>query len=231
MKTDYKKCLNFFFMNSMDARMVFDNARSVIARAYGPTAVEKFVLTMSTLRLEQALVAGQNLYSFPVLNQDTVGGVFPTEKRLKQQDSFFISHIQYFLGLPSGANDTAWLPLTYESPFLSGVSAGALRALWNGSLTMTLANYKYVYNWDLLKHYYAPETQQTAALGAGSPVDQKRLIEDGFSALEPMVTLMGTEDNLIQVQLDAPPATFPANARIGLLLRGVNAQNSTPVAR
>jgi hypothetical protein len=218
-------------MNSLDARMIFDNARSVVAKAFGPEAVAQMVLTMSTLRLEQPLVAGQNLYTFPVLRQDTVGGVFNTEIRLKQQDSFFISHLMYYLLLPSSATDTACLPLTYESPALSGADAVPLRALWNGTLQMTLANYKYVYNWDLLRHYYAPQTQQTAPLGAGSPTDQKRLIEDGFSAVEPMVTLMGTEDNQIQVQLAAPPASFPANARIGLMLRGVNAQNSTPVAR
>jgi hypothetical protein len=218
-------------MNSLDARMVFDNARAAMAKAFPGADISRYVLTMSTLRLEQALVAGQNLYTFPVLNQDTVGGVFNTEIRLKQQDSFFISHIAFYLGLPSSTTDTAWLPLTYESPALSGPSAVPLRALWNGVLTMTLGNYKYVYNWDLLRHYYAPQTQQTSALGAGSPTDQKRLLEDSFSALEPMVTLMGTEDNQIQIQLDAPPSSFPANARIGLLLRGVNAQNSTPVAR
>lgn len=218
-------------MNSMDARMIFDNARQAIVQNFGAGAVKQFVLTMSTLRLEQALVAGQNLYTFPVLNQDTVGGVFNTEKRLKQQDSFFVAQLSYYLLLPASGTDTACLPLTYESPFLTGANAVPMRALWNGTLTMTLANYKFVYNWDLLKHYYAPQTQQTAALGAGSPTDQKRLVEDSFSPVEPMVSLIGTEDNLVQVQLDAPPASFNANARIGLLLRGVNAQNSTVVAR
>lgn len=219
-------------MTSLDARLIFDNAKNVIIQNFGAGAVSKFALTMSTLRLEQPLVANQNQFTFPVLNQDNTGGiVYNTEKRLKQQDSFFISHLSYYLLLPSSSTDTTAIPLTYESPFNSGAAASALRALWSGTLTMTLANYKFMYNWDLLKHYYAPQTQATSAPGAGSPVDQKRLLDDSFSPVEPMITLVGTEDNLIQVTLDAAIVSPPANARIGIMMRGVNAQNSTPVAR
>lgn len=216
----------------MDARMIYDNAKQTIMRAYGAEGIKKFVLTMSDLILEQAIVAGQTLYTFPVLNFDTqTANPFNTEIRLKQQDTFIVSNVLYYLALPSGVGDTAYIPLTYESPFLSGANAIPLRSLWNGDLKITIANYVYVYNWSLRKHYYAPQTQQTAALGSGSPTDQKRLVEDGFCPVEPTVAFMGTEDNLIQVNLDAAPASFPANARIGLWFSGVNAQNSTPVAR
>lgn len=219
-------------LQSMDARMIFDNARQTIMRAYDAEAVKKFVLTMSTLRLEQALVAGQTQYTFPVLTYDTqVAPPFNTEIRLKQQDTFIVSHMFYYLALPASTADTAWIPLTYESPFLSSPNGTALKSLWNGDIKITIANYVYVYNWDLLRHYYAPQTQQTAAIGSGSPTDQKRLSDDGFEPVEPTVALLGTEDNLIQVNLDAAPAAFPANARIGIMFRGVNAQNSTPVAR
>lgn len=218
-------------MNSMDARMVFDIAKQTITKTYGAGAVSKFVLTMSTLRLEQALVAGNTLYTFPILTNDNTGGNFNTEIRLKLQDTFIVSHMAYFIGLPSSSTDTAWVPLTYESPFLTGANAIPMRSLWNGDIKITIGNYVYVYNWDLHRHYYAPQTQQTAALGAGSPTDQKRLLEDAFCPVEPTVAFMGTEDNLIQVNLDAAPASFNANARLVLMFRGVNAQNSTPVAR
>lgn len=222
----------FFGFNSMDARMIFDNARSTITNVYGVEAVKKFVLTMSTLRLEQPIVAGQTLYNFPVLTYDTqVAAPFNTEIRLKQQDTFIVSHMMYYLALPTGAADTAFIPLTYESPFLTGANAIPMRSLWNGAIKITIGNYVYVYNWDLLRHYYAPQTQQTAALGAGSPTDQKRLIDDSMVPVEPTVALLGTEDNLIQVNLNAAPASFNAAARLGIMFRGVNAQNSTPVAR
>jgi hypothetical protein len=212
--------------------MVYDNAKQTIIKVYGPDALKKFVLTMSDLILEQSLVAGQTLYTFPVLNFDTqVAPPFNTEIRIKQQDTFFVSHCMYYLALPSSTADTAFIPLTYESPFLSGASAIPLRSLWNGTMSIQIANYRYVYNWSLRKHYYAPQTQQTAALGANSPTDQKRLVEDGFTPMEPTVSFAGTEDNLVQVNLNAPPATFPTNARIGLWFKGCNAQNSTPVAR
>lgn len=223
---------NTLGFNSMDARMIFDNARQTFIKAVGPDAARKFVLTMSTLKLEQALVAGQTLYTFPVLTFDTqVAAPFNTEIRLKQQDTFIVSHMAYYLALPTSATDTAWIPLTYESPALTAANAVPMRSLWQGDIKITIGNYVYVYNWDLLRHYYAPQTQQTAALGAGSPTDQKRLIDDCFVPVEPTVALMGTEDNLIQVNLDAAPASFNANARIGIMFRGVNAQNSTPVAR
>lgn len=219
-------------MNTMDARLAYDTAAQSIIKSYGAGALKKFYLTMSTIRLEQALVAGQTLYTFPVLTFDTqVAPPFATEIRLKQQDTFFIAEALYYLALPTGTTDTAFIPLTYESPFLTGANAIPMRALWSGDLTMTIGNYKYMYNWDLMRHYYAPQTQQTALLGAGSPTDQKRMSEDGFYTVQPMITLAGTEDNLIQVNLDAAPASFNANARIGLMFRGVNAQNSTPVAR
>jgi len=223
---------NVFGINSMDARMIFDNARQTITTAYGAQAVKKFVLTMSTLKLEQAIVAGQTLYTFPVLTFDTqVAAPFNTEIRLKQQDTFIVSHMAYFLALPTSATDTAWIPLTYESPALTAANAIPMRSLWQGDIKITIGNYVYVYNWDLMRHYYAPQTQQTAPLGAASPTDQKRLGEDGFWPVEPTVALLGTEDNLIQVNLDAAPATFTAAARLVVMFRGVNAQNSTPVAR
>jgi hypothetical protein len=219
-------------MNSMDARMVFENARNTVSRVYGAEAVKKFVLTTSDLILEQALVAGQTLYTFPVLTFDTqIAAPFNTEIRLKQQDTFIVARMAYYIAVPTSTTDTAYLPITYESPVATGANAIPMRALWNGDIKITIANYVYVYNWSLRKHYYAPQTQATAAIGAGSPVDQKRLIEDSMVPVEPTVAFMGTEDNLVQVNLDAAPASFPANARIGLWFQGVNAQNSTPVAR
>lgn len=221
-------------MNTLDARLAFDNAAKAIVESSGAGALRKFKLTMSTLRLEQSIVAGQTLYTFPVLTFDTqTQQPFSTEIRLKQQDTFFICEALYYLALPrtSALTDSAFIPLTYESPFLTGADALPMQALWNGDMQITIGNYKYMYNWDLLRHYYAPQTQQTAALGAGSPTDQKRLDSDGFFPVQPMITLMGTEDNLIQVNLDQAPASFTANARLGIMFRGVNAQNSTPVAK
>lgn len=214
--------------NSIEQRMIFENAKLALNEAFGdPNAAAKFKLTLSSLRLEQALVAGQTLYTFPVLTNDTALGIFNTEVRLKQQDSFVVAYAGYYIGLPSGATDTAWEFDTYPNPFKYGANAVPMKSLYNGQMIWTINNDKLVYNWRLSQHWMSPQTQQTAAAGAGSPIDEKALSVDGMVAMQPTITLIGTKDNLIQVQLAAAPASFSANSRLIIQLDGVNAQNST----
>jgi hypothetical protein len=217
--------------NGIEARMVYENAQAAINRAYpGQDITRKFKLTMSDLRLEQAIQAGVTTYTFPILQTDTSLGIFNTELRLKLQDSFVVSQMGYFIGAPASATDTAWIPDTYPNPFTYGANAIPMNALYSGNIKLTINNDVVVYNWHLGRHYYAPETQATAAPGAGSPIDQKRLSADGFYPMEPTITLIGSKDNLLQVNLNAAPASFNANARLIVWFRGVNAQNSTPVS-
>lgn len=218
--------------NGIEARMVYENAQAAVNKAFPDQAhaAQKFKLTMSDLRFEQAIVAGQTLYTFPILQSDTSLGIFNTETRLKLQDSFVISQMGYFIGLPTGATDTAWEPDTYPNPFKYGANATPMKSLYNGNIKLTINNDVVIYNWHLSRHLYQPETQQTAAAGAGSPIDQKRLGVDGFYPVEPTITLIGSKDNLLQVFLNAAPASFSANARLIVWVRGVNAQNSTVVS-
>lgn len=227
------KQINVFGMNNgIEARMVFENAQAAIQKAFPEqaNAANKFKLTMSDLRFEQAIAAGQTLYTFPVLQTDTSLGIFNTELRLKLQDSFVISQFAYYIGNPGSATNTAWVPDTYPNPFTYGANATPMNALYNGNVKFTINNDVVMYNWHLMRHYYAPETQATAAPAAGSPIDQKRLGVDGFYPMEPTITLIGQKDNLLQVFLNAAPASFNAFARMILWVRGVNAQNSTVVS-
>jgi len=227
------KQINVLGMNNgIEARMVYENAQAAIQKAFPDqaNAANKFKLTMSDLRFEQAVAAGQTLYTFPVLQTDTSLGIFNTELRLKLQDSFVISQFAYYIGLPTSAIDTAWIPDTYPNPFTYGANANAMRSLYNGNVKFTINNDVVMYNWHLMRHYYAPETQATAAPAAGSPIDQKRLGVDGFYPMEPTITLIGQKDNLLQIFLNAAPATFSAFTRMICWVRGVNAQNSTVVS-
>jgi len=214
-------------MSQIDDRMDFQIAENALRNAYPNYNPKMFALTKSSLIFEQAIIAGQTTYTFPILQVDTSLGIFNTEKRLKYQDSFVATKMAYLICNPGSAVNAAFIPDTYPSPFIYGANAVAMQALYNGTIKYTINNDVIMYNWDLLKHYYSPETQQTAALGAGSPIDQKRLIVDAFDALQPTITLIGTNDNVLQVVLDAAPATFNAFARLRIMLRGVNAQNST----
>ena len=85
-------------------------------------------------------------------------------------------------------------------------------------------------NWDLFKHYNAPETQQTQALGVASPADQVRGSFDGFYPVEPNIVLIGSKNNVIAINLPAGLATVQANSRIVVIARGITAQNSTVVS-
>lgn len=228
-------------MNTIAARMVFDNAKRAINSAFPipesnpqrPPASELCKLTQSYLRLEQLIALNKSEYNFPVLVNQTTQGIFLTEQRLNQQDSFVISEVGIFLGLPatSSATDTAFVPDTYPNPFTYGAAqALAMQAIYSGLMKVTVNNDVLMTAWDLARHYYTPETQQTAALGAGSPLDQKRLAVDAFYPMEPNVVLIGSKNNQIQVTLPQPPTAIAANSRLIIILRGVLAQNSTVVS-
>lgn len=223
-------------MTNLDMRAVFENAKNALRKAFpeltskGIDVAEICKLTQSDYRFEVPLVAGQTLYTFNVLvNQEVF---FPTEQRLKQQDSAVIYQLGFFTGLASGDNDNTFMLDTYPVPFKYGANATPMNALYNGAfMKITVNNDVVVPNWDMFKHYNTNQTQQTAAAGAGSPLDQLRGSFDGFYPMEPNVTLIGSKDNVIQVILKpAGVTTVSANSRLICVVRTIVAQNSTVVS-
>lgn len=224
-------------MNSIAARMVFENAKIAINKAFPidpakprPPASELCKLTQSYLRLERDLSINQSTYEFPILVNQGQTGIFNTEQRLNQQDSFVCSEVGIFVAAPSSETDAAFIPLTYPNPFVFGANADPLNALYSGSLNIAVNNDILVPAWDILRHYVAPQTQQTAAAGAGSPLDENFGHEYGFYPMEPNVVFIGSKKNTIKIELPAPLTAVLANSRIVMILRGVLAQNSTVVS-
>lgn len=220
-------------MNGIVAREDFINAVKIFANAFPgvPDVVAEFKITESELRLEQPLVANANLYTFPVLVNETIAGgvVFNTEIRLRQQDTFVPTAVRIALANPSSATDTTFRLFTYPNQFVF-VNDVQMRALYNSRLSVTINNYQYLYNWGVQRHWYSPQTQQTAALGAGSPEDQLRNSEDGFFPLQPFVLFGGAQNVQIQIVLAQAPTAVDANSRFVMQFYGVLAQNSTPVS-
>lgn len=220
-------------MNSIAAREDFKNAVMVFESAFRnvPNVVDEFRLTQSTLRLEQPIVANQNAYAFPIMNnqQSQWGGIFNTELRLRMQDTFVPTHVGMFLALPTSAQDAAYRLATFPNPFIF-TNAVQYQALYNGQLTISVNNSQMLYSWDLQRHYVANQTQQTAAAGAGSPIDQANLADDGFYPLQPYVLFGGAQNVDLQIRLAVAPSAVDANSRIIVMFRGVLAQNSTPVS-
>lgn len=217
--------------SNLDARLIYENSKVALQKAFPniPNIASICKLTQSTLRLEVPLVAGNTLYQFNVLTNDPLN--FNTETRLKQQDSAIVYQIGAFAAAPASVSATNFKLDTYPNFVTYGANAAALLALWNGSnLSITVNNDILVPNWDMWKHFYAPETQQTAAIAANSPADQERGAEDAFYPMEPNVVLIGSKSNVIKVELPVGLTAVTANSRLVLLLRCVIAQNSTVVS-
>lgn len=220
-------------MNSIAARMVFDNAKAAIQRAFPdkPGILNQVKLTQGSLRFAQAMTVGTTLYQFPILVNETQLGIFNTEKRLNQQDSFVISELGVFVSVPASGTSAAYRLQTYPNQVLfTAANANALKALYNGNLSLTINNDILIPNWDLMRHLVIPRTQQTDALGAASPDDNINGKEDGFYPVEPNVVLIGSKNNVLNIQLPVGLTAIAANSRIEIIVRGVLAQNSTVVS-
>lgn len=232
-------------MNSIAARANFEKAVQLFYNAFNLNSdgsvkdpffdpVTAFKLTQSTLRLELPLTTNTNQYNFAVLNNVNSGAnqVFNSEIRLNQQDTFVPTEIYIGVGLPSSSTDTTWKPLTYENPAVfTAAASDALLNIWNGgTMTITVNKDIKLTNWDLWRHYFAPQTQQTGALGLGSPTNQVNGADDGWYPVEPYVLLIGSQGINIQISLQNALGTVDTNSRLVIMMRGVLAQNSTVVS-
>lgn len=218
-------------MNNMDARMVFENSKAALVKAFGTSKILEVVkLTQGTLRFEQPLVAGQTLINFPVLDNQAVFS--NNEDRLLLQDSFVVSGIKIATAAPASLADNAFLLDSYPNTQKYGANAAPLNAFWNATNFQIAVNNDIILpKWDVYRHFNSPETQQTAALGAASPGDQDRGAFDGWYPMEPNVVLIGQKNTTFQIIFKGPGlATVQAFSRAVIMVRGVLAQNSTVVS-
>jgi hypothetical protein len=223
------------FDNAFNPKFVFDKMSNkwVGNPTYDPLwdAISAFRLTQQTLRMEQPMVAGSNVYNFPILNNiQNQAQQFSTEIRLAQQDTFVPTHIGFFLEYPAGLLDATFKLLTYPNPVISAQPLPE-QSYYNGVLNIMVNNVQYTSNWDLWRHWRTNMTQQTAALGAGSPEDQLDGSQDGWYPMQPFVLMIGSQNIRISITLPAngAPAAVTNNARLCLMLRGVLGQQSTVV--
>lgn len=218
-------------MDNIAARMVFDNAKRSLYRAFSSVKdldLNTFKLTQSYIRLEQPLVAGQTLYTFPLLANQ--GAVFNTEQRLNLQDSFVISNIGVHVGLPTSATDAAFKLFNYPNFFLFAANSAPMQALYNGKLSMAVNNNVILPAWDLWRHWTTTDVQQNAAIAAAVFADKANMADDGYYPCEPNIVLVGSKNYSIQIQLPAGIATVSALSRVVIQFRGILAQNSTVVS-
>ncbi len=230
--------------NNYSARMSFDIARQVLFDAWigsfkgDAVACRNWVngrkLSQHEIRLEVELNITNNRFVFGVTpNQaNSTNFVFNTENRLNLQDSLIAAEYGIFVAQPSSRTDTTYLLNTYgNTQQFAAADAAALDSTFysNGYFSVKVNNDVVIPYRGMFNHLYRPQTQQTAALGAGSPKDQLRGAEDGFVTQEPNLLLIGSKNYVPEIVLPAALASAATFERAILIYRGVLAQNSTVV--
>lgn len=235
--------------NNASARMSFEIAKQTLYNAWigsfnGDAGacwdyVNNRKLSQSEIRLEVELTTGTNIFAFGVTpNQvNTTNVNFITENRLQLQDSLVVAEYGIFVIKAVDRFSTAFKLRTYGNrQDFTAASADALDSTFysNGNFVMKVNNDVIIPYRGLFNHWYKPQTQETAALGAGSPDDQIRGAEDGCITQEPNLLLIGSKNYVPQIEMKSNLAasdTVPGGAseRAVLIFRGVLAQNSTVV--
>ena len=216
-------------MTQHGARLVFDNAKSLVNNA--GFSVGQAVLSQSYLRSEVAMSTSTTSYQIPIL-VNSAGTSFPTNNLLNLQDGFVVSSIGIFVAIPAAATTTAFPLYTYPNAtaFSTSGAATALYNLYGGKLSVVVNNRQIVPSWDLYRHLYVPQTQQGAAATA-TTIDQNDATEFGYYPVEPNIVLVGSKNNVISLELPGAISTLQAGVapRIVVIMRGILAQNVTPV--
>lgn len=244
-----------FFMNNTNnfsARASFEIAKAVLYNSWIKTFeaanpgnpgraaalckewVDGRKLSQSEIRLEVELNAVNNSFYFGVTpNQVNSNAIqFITEQRLNLQDSLIAYEYGVYVGNPASRTDTAFSLMTYgNTQNFTAPQAAAIDTTFfaNGALQVKCNNDVVAPYRGLFNNQYRPQTQQTAALGAGSPYDQLRGAEDGLITQEPNLLLIGSKNYVPEIVLRSNLAAVGTFTRAILIYKGVLAQNSTVV--
>jgi len=212
--------------STIGSRLAFEKAKEAINRA--GFSLGQAVLSQSYLRLEVDLSTTKTLYQFPVLvNDNTSGSVKNTENRLNLQDAFYASSMGLFFAVPASSTASNFQLISYPNTtvFAAANTATSLLNWYNSSMSLTINNRQVIPSYDLFRHYWAGQTQQTASL-----TDEKYGSDTAFSPVEPGIVFVGSKQNTLQVELPTAMAAVETNSRAILIFRGHLAQNVTPVS-
>jgi hypothetical protein len=213
----------------MGSRMTFDNAKALV-RGLG-YSVDQAVLTQSYLRSEVALSTSIANYHLPILVNDTQSAIRVNEKRLNLQDVFITTEIGLFIGVGASTSTKAIL-YTYPNPVIfTSATDDDLWSIYNGYLNLSINNQNILPAWDVLRHYYAPQTQGGVGITAQTifPVDQVDFSSNGYYPVEPNIVMNGAANINFQLTANGAPASVLSNSFICVIQHGILCQNVTTV--
>lgn len=227
-------------MSQISKRLIYDNARKFVVK--NGQLPKDAILTQSFLRMEVLLAVGQTSYKFDTLiNENTQSVNWNTQTKLNLQDAFVCAEIGFFLAVPASSTDVTFRLFTYPNvTVLTAANVANYYAIYNGQMNLTVNQKTVMTNWDLSRHYLAPQTQQntiqgtyasTAAPAILQSNDMLDLSQDGFYPVEPNLVISGGSKNDFQVALPGAgiPSAVTANSRLVCIMRGILAQNVTSV--
>lgn len=205
-------------------------------------------LTQSTLFMSKAIDATKTTYNFDVLETQNATLV-ADEIRLNLNDEFIITTMGIYLQaelLVGGAASGIKRLLTYAPQQIDGVVASKVQNLYAGALQISVNNIVYLDKWDTRKHEVVPRTQEEGFIAAAAAfqaskgsLSSAQFSKDAMFPVEPLITLSGAKKT--NIVLNVPTALTPGSItikdnaaqdqvwsinRIGILVRGLNAQNA-----
>jgi len=194
--------------------------------------VDQLKLSQNSIRMEVELNTTNSIFTFAptVQQQNSTNFLFNTELRLDQQDTLVASNYRIYVAKPGSRTDTEYPVCTYgNTQVFTAAAAAAIDNCFyaNGVFQLRCNNDVIIPGRLMINHLYRPQTQQTAALGAGSPGDQFRGAEDAIITQEPNLLVIGPKKYVPQIVLPAALSTVDEFTRAILIYDGVLAQNST----
>lgn len=178
-----------------------DDNRAIFNNVNAKAKQEGKIATPGYIRLEKLLTAGKNRYQFTFLrdsNSDTV-----TERKLDRNDKFTITELGIFL--MKRASGTAGIEVlqTYPNASAFPVSSGVLNPahlefLYNGSMSLSVGQTKFIEALDLNRFRKVPQMIQTSSV-----VNSQREEKDGFIKMTPQITIDGDAKTTLEIEVPA----------------------------
>lgn len=191
------------------------------------------IVTPGYLRSEQVL-GNQNSVNFPILvNEGTAPRV--TERRLGISDTFVITHLGIYIGKETGG-PYPQAGLQLESfvniyTFTGSTEQEALRALFNGSLSVKVGSITYIEAIDLFRFRHVGTAQSGMNQLAATPYGASDLTGvQNLADITPTIQFSGQEKNTVVVNLPQPvDMTSPDKPNVAVFYAtGFLCQNAAP---
>jgi len=214
--------------SQMGLRLVYENSKALVNQLGYDTS--HAVATQSFLRSEVLLTTTSASYSVPILVNQNTSNTNVRLSLLNLQDLFVVSELSVFL--VSGANTNGAAPFyEYPDPTVFTTGAAQLMNVYNGNMSIIANNQQILPKWDILKHYFVPQTQKGVGVTAQTvfPINQVDGSEDTVYPVEPNIVINGAANYQINLNLPAAPTTLDSNTYVAFLFRGILLQNCTSI--